>query len=477
MKNKSIFTKHVLIYLAIFSLSFIILGGSIYYAVSRHVINEKKTELLTKTRQISEEYSNSVYSGILNVESLQYDIRTLEEYLDSQVFLADKNKKIYVASEGFNKNIIGQTVTNDIINGVFSGDVVTFEGYFKEIFNDKVLFVGYPIVVGKQVLGGVFTFCTIPTLEKSISGITNVVLICMIVSALIGAVLLYLFSKRLVKPIKEVSKASRIIADGNFDKKIEYKSNDEIGDLVKSFNYMAENLDKQEKLRRDFIANISHDLRSPLTSIQGFLNAIIDGTADECDREKYIKIALEETKRLSELTNGILMLNNIENNKITIDFEKFDINDLIRETVSRFKPRIEDKKLEIELIFEEKETYVYSDGEKIFRIFQNLLDNAIKFSNISSKIIVETNIDNPKNKVYVSVKDFGVGLSEEEIKHVFERFYKADSSRNKEKACGGIGLSIVKEFIKLLGEEIDLKSKKGEYTIFKFSISLYQEMK
>ena len=244
-----------------------------------------------------------------------------------------------------------------------------------------------------------------------------------------------------------------------------------MGQLAESFNHMAESLDKYEKVRRDFIANVSHDLRSPLTSIQGFLGAILDGTIPHEKQEHYLNIVLEETKRLTKLTNDIVELSRAQTSTITLEKTRFNINNLIRESIERLEPQLQKKDIKIDAIFVEKETFVEADEDKIARVIYNLVDNAIKFSEEGKKIEIETALKDNK-KLLVSVKDYGKGISEEDVKYVFDRFYKVDSSRGKDKTGSGLGLSIVREFLLAHGENIGVKSEKGKGTTFLFSLKL-----
>ncbi len=243
---------------------------------------------------------------------------------------------------------------------------------------------------------------------------------------------------------------------------------DEIGYLAACLNYMASEIARSEDDQKKFIANVSHDFRSPLTSIRGYLEAMQDGTIPPELYDKYLGIVLNETDRLTKLTNSLLTLNNLNTRGMLLDISDFDINRIIRDTAAAFEGTCRKKSLSIELILTGDEMYVSADIEKIKQVLYNLIDNAIKFSNADSTITIETH--EKKNKLFVSVKDEGIGIPKEDLKQIWDRFYKSDASRGKDKKGTGLGLSIVKEIIKAHHENINVISTPNEGSEFIFSL-------
>ena len=221
------------------------------------------------------------------------------------------------------------------------------------------------------------------------------------------------------------------------------------------------------------MANVSHDFRSPLTSINGYLKAMEDGTIPPEMYPKYIGIVLNETERLIKLTNNLLTLNNLNTEGMILDKTDFDINDVIRKTISTFEGSCRDKKIAMELSLTGESLPVHADLTRIQQVLYNLIDNAIKFSHHNSVIKVETT--ERHNKVFVSVKDSGIGIPKESVPLVFNRFYKSDISRGKDKKGTGLGLSITKEIIRAHGENINVISTEGVGTEFIFSLQLAEE--
>ena len=284
---------------------------------------------------------------------------------------------------------------------------------------------------------------------------------------------LILFTYVVYIPIRKITKGADAYAAGNFDAKIDVHSNDEIGYLAASLNYMANELNSLEEDQRKFISNVSHDFRSPLTSIKGYIEAMLDGTIPPEMQEKYLKIILFETERLNKLTQSLLELNKYGSHGIMLDISDFDINHTIRMTVQTFEGVCTEKRISFNLILSGEELYVTADMSKIQQVLYNLIDNAIKFSHHDSAITIETTEKN--DKVFVSVKDTGIGIPKESIKRIWERFYKSDLSRGKDKKGTGLGLSIVKEIIAAHGQNINCISTEGVGTEFIFTLPMKKE--
>ena len=472
MKIKSIFTKQLLLYVGTLLAVFILVGITLSMVYTQHYMDEAKENLINQGMKISKEYKKAYYfTGDLS--NLEYELQILEGYMAASIFFIDKNGVVVLTSPGINDAWIGQAIANEgVIKSVLEGNVVTLQGKINGMFDEPVLTVGYPLQTDQ--IAGIFMCTSMTEIERSLQGMYKMGFIILTAVMSIGIVLVYIFSKKITKPLLQMNEATKVIAGGNFEQRIEIKSEDEIGQLAESFNHMAESLDKYEKVRRDFIANVSHDLRSPLTSIQGFLGAILDGTIPQEKQFHYLNIVLEETKRLTKLTNDIVELSRAQTSNITLEKTRFDINTLIRESIERLEPRLQQKDIKIDAIFAEKETFVCADEDKIARVIYNLVDNAIKFSDIGKKIEVETVLQQNK-KLLVSIKDYGKGIAEEDLKYIFDRFYKVDSSRGKDKTGSGLGLCIVREFLLAHGENIAVKSEKDKGTTFVFTLKLAEK--
>jgi len=241
-----------------------------------------------------------------------------------------------------------------------------------------------------------------------------------------------------------------------------------MGYLSSSLNYMSSQLRDMDDYQKKFVANVSHDFRSPLTSIRGYVQAMADGTIPPEFQEKYLNIILFETERLTDLTHDLLTLNEFDTKNLLLNKQEFDIHETIKNVAASFEGTCVQKRISIELLLAGKHLNVYADQRKIQQVLYNLLDNAIKFSDDDSMITIETT--ERAGKVFTSVKDYGIGIPRNALGKIWERFYKTDISRGKDKKGTGLGLAIVKEAIQAHGENINVISTEGVGTEFVFSL-------
>ncbi len=468
MKKDSIVRKQMLLYMTTIGVLIAILCGSLAVIYTKHYMGEKEKELIGQGEKIAAAYSRAYRTGDLS--DLSYELQILENYMGSGIVLVNQAGTIVLTSPGFDDVLIGDNmVYEELTQRVINGEIVTYQMRKQEVFDTPMLMVGYPVSEG--YLAGIFMCRPLPAIEASLMEMYQMSITSLFLVSLLGLLVSFLTAKYVALPLVDMNQAAKVIANGDFEQRVQINSNDEVGELAESFNHMAESLQAHEKVQKDFIANISHDLRSPLTSINGFLTAILDGTIPAEKQEKYLNIVLEETDRLSRMTQGIVELSRAQSSAILLDESDFDINGLIRTSVEVLKPQLEEKRVNIRAIYAGEETMVQGDMDKISRVLQNLLSNAAKFSPECGVIEVETTLLD-KKKVLVSVKDEGPGISEEDQKYVFDRFFKSDTTRNEDKVGSGIGLAIAKEFMLAHGENITVKSEEGKGATFAFSLKL-----
>ena len=257
-------------------------------------------------------------------------------------------------------------------------------------------------------------------------------------------------------------------AKGDFSKSVQYQSSDEIGQLAKSFNYMAKELDQLETRRKQFISNISHELRSPLTSIKGFIIALMDGTIPEHRRTHYLSLMKDETERMIKLVNDTLDINQMEEGHVQIYRTEYDLTAQVNNIIHKFEPHLAKKDLEIRF-HSDQEYDVYADKERIEQVFINLLQNAVQFSKKGGLITIT--LIREGQFVKVKIQDYGEGIPEEHLQLIWRRFYKVDEARTN-KTGAGLGLSIVKSILDLHDAEIEIQSKLGEGTVVTFTLPI-----
>lgn len=341
-------------------------------------------------------------------------------------------------------------------------------GNYHNYFDEDMMTIITPVITGFSPKGYLLIHKPFSSLEKECRSLLLPVYITSFVIYVLSFGILIAFHFFVIYPLQQITEAAKQYTLGNLEYDIPIDSHDEIGDLSASLNYMSSHLKDMEDYQKKFIANVSHDFRSPLTSIKGYLEAMADGTIPVEMQEKYFKILLSETERLTDLTSDLLTLNEFDTKNLMLNRTVFDIHEMIKNTAASFEGRCTTRFISIELLFASKTLYINADSRKIQRVLYNLLDNAIKFSPDHSQIVIETT--EHSEKVFISVKDHGVGIPKKDIHKVWERFYKSDTSRGKDKKGTGLGLAIVKEIVQAHSENINIISTEGVGTEFIFSM-------
>ena len=298
--------------------------------------------------------------------------------------------------------------------------------------------------------------------------IQNVCYILIAIVMLLSLIPFLVFHLRIYRPLDKIIMAAAKYTFDDDSEQIDYNADDELGSLCASLNYLNETVRNSGEYQRKFVSNVSHDFRSPLTSIKGYLEAMLDGTIPSELQEKYLGIVLGETERLNKLTEGLLTLNTFDDQGIYLELSSFDIAQVIKDSIASFEVISQKKNLQIETFFCRPAVMVHADMAKIQQVLYNLIDNAIKFSNVGSSIQIR--IQEQRKKIFVIVKDFGEGISRENLPKIWDRFYKTDSSRGRDKKGTGLGLSIVKEIIRAHDQNINVISTEGVGTEFVFTL-------
>lgn len=278
----------------------------------------------------------------------------------------------------------------------------------------------------------------------------------MIANIIIMSVILgRIYIAKFFKPINKITAATKKVSDGDYDIELGTDRKDEIGKLTENFNKMIKSLQSTEKLQQEFINNVSHEIKTPISSIEGFAKLLDDDNLSKEERKEYVNIIVEESKRLSDLTGKMLSLSKLHNQEKIINMQEFMISEQIRKAISILEPKWAKKDLKINVKLEEK--MFLGDENLIFQVWMNILDNAIKFSNNNGKIDVV--LTQEKDKIVVKIKDYGKGIPDDELEKVFERFYQIDKSHSEDGA--GLGLAIVKRIIELSEGQIEIESKEN----------------
>ena len=341
-------------------------------------------------------------------------------------------------------------------------------GDYHGYFNEDVITVIAPVIYDYAPKGYLLIHKNMDDITELHDILMHSAYITLAVIFVLSFVILLAFQFFVYRPLSKITEAAKQYASGNLEYEIPVNTEDEMGYLSASLNYMSSQLRDMEDYQKKFVANVSHDFRSPLTSIKGYVEAMADGTIPPEMQEKYLKIILFETERLTDLTQDLLTLNEFDTKNLLLNKVPFDIHEVIKNVAASFEGVCTQKKISIELVFATKHLEVVADRRKIQQVLYNLLDNAIKFSDLDSVITIETT--ERGDKVYTSVKDYGIGIPRKSLNKIWERFYKTDLSRGKDKKGTGLGLAIVKEIIQSHDENINVVSTEGVGTEFIFSL-------
>ncbi|MBR7071760.1 MAG: HAMP domain-containing histidine kinase [Clostridia bacterium] len=315
-----------------------------------------------------------------------------------------------------------------------------------------------------------FVTAPVKTIRSLLNSMVRTYLISAIVPVIIMFFLLYTIYYRMTLPIRLMSAATKAMARGDFSKRIPVTSDDEIGELAVSFNQMTNSLAQSEKMRRSFVANVSHELKTPMTTIGGFIDGIMDGTIEPEKQNYYLGIVSDEIKRLSRLVQSMLSIAKLESGELQLRPEEFNFRELLIQVVIGQEQRIEKKQIQISGLDELPDITVNADKDLMHQVVYNLVDNAIKFTPENGVIDFKLSIEN-KKMVFI-LKNTGKGIPPEALPYVFDRFYKVDKSRSAEKNSTGLGLYIVKTIVLTHGGTVNVQSKENESTAFQVVIPL-----
>ena len=322
---------------------------------------------------------------------------------------------------------------------------------------------------GMAIAGYIFVCVPEHTIENGLPNqIFQILIYAVLASVLVSCLLAGVFSYTQSKQLKQMSEQAKKFAKGDFSGRIPVKGKDEVGQLTRAFNDMADALDKEESVRRDFIANISHELKTPMTTIAGFIDGILDGTIPESKQKHYLTIVSEEISRLSGLVASMLSLARIDSGKTTIYKTKFSLISTIVNILLTFEDRLEEKEIEIVGLETADGLSVYGDQALLHQVLYNLIENATKFTPQGGEITFHA--ESKGDKLYFSVKNSGKGISQKDLPFIFDKFYKTDKSRSEDKKSMGLGLYLVKTIINLHGGEITVTSEIDKETCFAFWI-------
>lgn len=470
--GKTLFTRIFLTTVLIILASCILSTSLLYSQLGNYIVKIESEELIDAAQHVAE-----ITSQVLDDDSamrwlFQKHIETQSSSNRCTIMIVNSSGDI-VAMAGETDFIDIDALDRSLISRALEGTGTSEISSDKTPGIDKNTFVvTEPVSVnynGDDIIWGVVVVCKpMPQIRQARGEVMGLMVTSQTISIMIAFLFSFILARSISRPITQLNSAAKSVAAGDFTKKIERTSKDELGELISSFNYMTGALKEIDEARSSFVSNVAHELRTPMTIISGFVEGIIDGTISEDERDKYLAIVLSESRRLSRLVTELLETSRLESGATKLVMKQIDINELLRKGIISYENAITEKNINVEAEFRHENCYAIGDEDSIYRVIMNLMDNAIKFTPEGGVIRIKS--AETVRKVEVSIENSGDGISKNDLAHIWERFYKSDKSRSMDKRGVGLGLYLVKTIINQHNNRIWAESKEGEYTRFTFTL-------
>jgi len=456
----------------------LLVSGALVGIGQGYVTEKYRTNMEKSAEEVAHTASSMVFDASLNSWQLAITISSISKATGNHIFISDADGVITCCSdEAPVCEHMGQRVPESVLSSLQTGNRYEGNSTLTGIYETERLVVAVPVEGMEEgsIAGYVFVSAVADDIFNGWKPffffmiiISGVVLCAMLIFA-------FRYSKKMSRPLDEIAEASRMFARGDFSVRVAQPEDttDEMGALIDSFNKMADSLQNAEKRRSEFVSNISHELRTPMTTIAGFADGILDGTIPKEEEAKYLRSIRDETRRLSRLVRNMLDVSRMKSTAADPTRRSvFELTELVLQTLLSFENRANDKQLDVDPQFPENGILVRADRDGITQVIYNLLDNAVKFAEKGSCITVRLYKEN--QKAYVSVKDCGETIPPDDLPYIFDRFHKSDRSRSLDKDGVGLGLYLVKTIINGHDEDIAVKSENG-VTEFVFTLPLAEE--
>jgi signal transduction histidine kinase len=445
--------------------------GAVFLFFARSFFEADKHEALTRSANMAAEITSTNYEinrrRFLDEQTITLMYSLISRTAGPQLFLVQLDGAVFehYPIAGFGAAMI---IPQDIIETVLYSGGYSATGLLPGVYERPHYIVGVPVLdSGGTPFAVILAASPADDLYIFLSEITKMLLWSAALVLFVAFIIISFLTAGMVRPLNLMLDATQSFTKGDFSKRVPVSGYDEIGQLSMAFNRMASSLAINESTRRSFIANVSHELKTPMTTIRGFVDGILDGTVPEEKRDQYLMVVSSEVGRLSRLVRSMLDTTRIEAGEMELRPVVFDISETVRQAVFTFEQNIEDKKLEIRGL-EEDHIMVRADQDLMHQVVYNLVENAVKFADDGGYIEVSYQI--AESFTHVVIRNSGAGVGKEEAPHIFERFYKSDRSRSRDKSGVGLGLHIARSIVNYHHGDIILHSMEGEYAEFEFYI-------
>ncbi|WP_200416438.1 HAMP domain-containing sensor histidine kinase [Virgibacillus salexigens] len=429
------------------------------YAANQIFTNFYYSQVQEEIGELSQKYARTISS--LEDETVINMFRNLADLTNKEMYITEANGKVVADSDVQLANL-----TNEDIKQLSAGKPIRKE--FKDSLTDSnYLGAGYPIIQSNTFEGAFFVLAPINDVQEPVQKIRYLLILSAVGALFLALGFTFLFSKKMSDPLIEMEQASRQIAKGNLDVRVNIPSNDEVGSLGKAINDLALETNRYRSNRREFFATISHELRTPVSYLKGYAQVLKqDLYQTEEERLQYLNIIENETDRLVRLINDLFDLSKMEEGKMDLQMSTIDLTEVLESALFKVKMESEKKGLTLKTKIDEAVPFIEADGTRLEQIFTNLLGNAVRYT---EKGFVSVKVWNANNNVHVIIEDTGVGIPEKDLSLVFERFHRVEKSRSRELGGTGLGLAIVKNLVELQSGSISVSSQLGKGTRFQLS--------
>ena len=463
----TIYWQNFMLTASVVMLTLALLGSAFFALTYSYAVDERSEQMQSKATIVSHMVSSYIESGSLT--GLRELANFASNVTDAQFLICNTDGDLLLTTDPTLANRV-LTMPQEVIDGAMSGDAYTTRTTLGGIYEETHFVVGVPIESNGALVGFVLAVTgarALTTMWRTFIGLffmtaVTVLLLSFVVSAWV--------SMRQSRPIHEMAEATRRFADGNFDVRMHnYEGVTEISELTEAFNSMADSLQETERQRREFIANVSHELKTPMTTIAGYTDGILDGTIPPEQEKEYLRIISDEARRLSRLVRRMLEVSQLQSRDLTRTKAPFDVCESMRRVLISMEKKIADRGLDVDADIPDGSIMVLGNNDLITQVIYNLLENATKFARAGSALYLGVTTLN--GKALVSVRNEGDTIPAEEIPLLFERFHKSDKSRSEDKDGVGLGLYVVKTILEQHKEHIAVTSENG-LTTFTFTITL-----
>ncbi len=468
MKRSSLITKLVATFVLVVTIGYILIAVVLSMWFQSYFLEKNREDLEESTEIATSSFPRYLNKEIDDQELLR-NLSLVKGIEHGDILLVDASGYVFFVTNKEYENLIYTKFSFPDKEQLVEGTSIEINGDVNPVTNSNSSLFIKPVTSGETYQGAIVVYTPMEVIRKPLNDIYFRIWTITITAIILTGLLIYYVAQRMLfKPLVELNTIARKISKGEVNQRVVVNSNDEIGQLSESFNSMAKSLEETDKNRRDFLSNISHELRSPITSIRGFIAGILDGIIPKDKEDYYLKIVYDEIQRLTRLVNDLLDLSAMESGKFSFKLTEMDINEIVKICVSRFETKINDKGISANVTLEGEHLYVAGDRDRLIQVLTNLLDNSIKHATDNGNVRIQTKTKG--KKVQVSIYNDGESIQDEDIKAIWDRFYKADRSRTN-KVSTGLGLPIVRNIITQFGEDIWVENKE-QGVVFTFTLSL-----